>query len=107
MGTRKQFTPEFKRDAVQELEDGGRPASALAHALRSRYIQGAVGGGGALKMSSDGQIEQTVGVGNHSDANGLLCLSHSSTLCFSDSTSHVWSAHCGTVSIYSLSPNTP
>lgn len=33
MGTRKQFTLEFKREAVQGLEDGSRPALALAHAF--------------------------------------------------------------------------
>ena len=36
MGTRKQFTPEFKREAVQVLEDGSRPVSALARALSFR-----------------------------------------------------------------------
>ena len=29
MGTRKQFTPEFKREAVQLLESGSRPAPRL------------------------------------------------------------------------------
>jgi transposase-like protein len=33
MGSRKQFTPEFKREAVQLLEGGGRPASAMAREL--------------------------------------------------------------------------
>jgi len=30
MGTRKQFTPEFQREAVQLLESGSRPGSAMA-----------------------------------------------------------------------------
>lgn len=30
MGTRKQFTPEFKREAVQLLESGSRPGSEIA-----------------------------------------------------------------------------
>lgn len=30
MSSRKQFTPEFKREAVQLLEGGSRPASELA-----------------------------------------------------------------------------
>jgi len=33
MGTRKQFTPEFKREAVQLLENGSRPGSAIAREL--------------------------------------------------------------------------
>jgi transposase len=33
MGSRKQFTPKFKREAVQLLEGGGRPASAMAREL--------------------------------------------------------------------------
>jgi transposase len=33
MGTRKQFSPEFKREAVQLLESGSRPASELAREL--------------------------------------------------------------------------
>ena len=33
MGSRKQFTPEFKREAVQLLESGSRPASAIAREL--------------------------------------------------------------------------
>jgi transposase len=33
MGSRKQFTPEFKREAVQLLESGSRPASELAREL--------------------------------------------------------------------------
>lgn len=36
MGTRKQFTPEFKREAVQLLEGGSRPASELARELGVR-----------------------------------------------------------------------
>jgi transposase len=39
MGTRKQFTPEFKREAVQLLEDGSRPASELARELGVRRKQ--------------------------------------------------------------------
>ncbi len=39
MGTRKQFTPEFKREAVQLLESGSRPASALARELGIRRNQ--------------------------------------------------------------------
>jgi hypothetical protein len=30
MGSRKQFTPEFKREAVQFPESGSRPASEIA-----------------------------------------------------------------------------
>ena len=30
IGTRKHFTPEFKREAVQLLESGSRPASEIA-----------------------------------------------------------------------------
>ena len=33
MGARKQFSPEFKREAVQLLESGSRPASELAREL--------------------------------------------------------------------------
>ena len=33
MGARKQFTPEFKREAVQLLEGGSRPASTIAREL--------------------------------------------------------------------------
>ena len=33
MGTRKQFTPEFKREAVQLLESGGRSSSVIAREL--------------------------------------------------------------------------
>lgn len=33
MGPRKQFTPEFKREAVQLVESGSRPASELAREL--------------------------------------------------------------------------
>ncbi|MDF0668142.1 MAG: transposase [Nitrospira sp.] len=33
MGTRKQFSPEFKREAVQLLESGSRPAADLAREL--------------------------------------------------------------------------
>ncbi|MCE3224846.1 MAG: hypothetical protein K0S58_3026 [Nitrospira sp.] len=33
MGARKQFTPEFKREAVQLLESGSRPGSELAREL--------------------------------------------------------------------------
>jgi transposase len=33
MGQRKQFTPEFKREAVQLLESGSRPGSAIAREL--------------------------------------------------------------------------
>ena len=33
MGVRKQFSPEFKREAVQVLESGSRPASELAREL--------------------------------------------------------------------------
>ena len=39
MGTRKQFTPEFKREAVQLLESGSRPASDLARELGLRRNQ--------------------------------------------------------------------
>lgn len=33
MGSRKQFPPKFKREAVQLLESGNRPASAIAREL--------------------------------------------------------------------------
>jgi transposase len=33
MGVRKQFTPEFNREAVQLLESGSRPGSAIAREL--------------------------------------------------------------------------
>ena len=33
MGAGKQFTPEFKREAVQLLEGGSRPASTIAREL--------------------------------------------------------------------------
>lgn len=33
MGQRKTFTPEFKREAVQLLESGSRPASQIARDL--------------------------------------------------------------------------
>ncbi len=33
MGARRQFSPEFKREAVQLLESGNRPASELAREL--------------------------------------------------------------------------
>lgn len=36
MGTSKQFTPELKREAVQLLESGSRPASTLARELGVR-----------------------------------------------------------------------
>jgi transposase len=39
MDARKQFTPEFKREAVQLLEGGSRPASALARELGIRRNQ--------------------------------------------------------------------
>jgi transposase len=39
MGARKQFTPEFKREAVQLLEGGSRPASELARELGIRRNQ--------------------------------------------------------------------
>ena len=33
MGTRKQFTPEFKREAIQLLESGSLPGSGIAREL--------------------------------------------------------------------------
>lgn len=39
MDARTQFTPEFKREAVQLLESGSRPASALARELGIRRNQ--------------------------------------------------------------------
>lgn len=39
MGTRKQFTPEFKCEAVQLLDGGSRPASELARELGVRRNQ--------------------------------------------------------------------
>ena len=39
MGTRKQFTPEFKREAVQLVESGSRSASKLARELGVRRNQ--------------------------------------------------------------------
>ena len=62
MGARKQFPPECKREAVQLLESGSRPASELARELGVRRNQrykwqrefqargtGAVPGSGARK----------------------------------------------------------
>ena len=43
MGSRKQFTPEFKGEAVQLLESGSRPASELARELgiaRNQFTNG-------------------------------------------------------------------
>ena len=39
MGTRQQFTPEFKREAVQLLASGSRPASTIARELGIRRNQ--------------------------------------------------------------------
>ena len=39
MDARKQFTPEFKREAVQLLDSGSRPASELARELGVRRNQ--------------------------------------------------------------------
>ena len=39
MGTRKQFTPEFKCEAVQLVESGSRSASELARELGVRRRQ--------------------------------------------------------------------
>ena len=39
MGARKQFTPEFTREAVQLLDSGSRPASELARELGVRRNQ--------------------------------------------------------------------
>jgi transposase len=39
MGQRKQFTPEFKREAVQLIASGSRPASELARELGVRRNQ--------------------------------------------------------------------
>lgn len=39
MTSRKQFTPEFKREAVQLLDSGSRPASELARELGIRRNQ--------------------------------------------------------------------
>ena len=39
MGARKQFTPEFNREAVQLLASGSRPASELARELGIRRSQ--------------------------------------------------------------------
>jgi transposase len=39
MGARKQCTPEFKREAVQLVESGSRPASAIVRALGVRRNQ--------------------------------------------------------------------
>lgn len=39
MRPRKQFTPEFKREAIQLLMSGSRPASELARALGVRRNQ--------------------------------------------------------------------
>jgi transposase len=39
MGARKQFTPEFKREAVQLVESGSRSASAIARELGVRRNQ--------------------------------------------------------------------
>lgn len=43
MGSRKHFTPEFKREAVHLLESGSRPASEIARELdmaRNRLYKG-------------------------------------------------------------------
>ena len=45
MGTRKQFTPEFKREAVQLVESGNRSASELARELGSGAINSINGSG--------------------------------------------------------------
>jgi hypothetical protein len=45
MDARKQFTPEFKREAVQLLESGSRPASALARELAFGAINSTSGSG--------------------------------------------------------------
>ncbi len=55
----------------------------------------------ASEVSPDSRIELAMGISEHSDPNVPSCLSHSSTLRFSDSASQVWSNHCGTVPIYS------
>ncbi len=39
MDSRKQFTPEFKREAIQLLASGSRPASELARELGIRRNQ--------------------------------------------------------------------
>lgn len=39
MSARKQFTPEFKREAMQLLESGSRPASEIAGDLGVRRNQ--------------------------------------------------------------------
>jgi transposase len=39
MSVRKQFTPEFKREAVQLVESGSRPAAAIARELGVRRNQ--------------------------------------------------------------------
>jgi len=39
MSVRKQFTPEFKREAVQLVESGSRSASAIARELGVRRNQ--------------------------------------------------------------------
>ena len=39
MGSHKHFTPEFKREAVQLLESGSRPASAIARELGLSHNQ--------------------------------------------------------------------
>lgn len=38
MRTWKHFTPEFKREAVQLLESGSRPASAIARELEVKKL---------------------------------------------------------------------
>lgn len=42
MGTRKQFTSEFKREAVQLLESGSRPGSEIARDLNASNQKGQV-----------------------------------------------------------------
>ena len=39
MGQRKTLTPEYKREAVQVLESGSRPASQIARELEIKRIQ--------------------------------------------------------------------
>ena len=54
MGTRKQFTTELKRKAVQLLDSGSRPASELARELGSGAIN-CINGSGNSRPEAQGR----------------------------------------------------
>ena len=43
MSARKQFTPEFKREAVQLVESGSRPASAIDQSRLKEFQKDSTG----------------------------------------------------------------